>query len=283
MTETERSRAEGGLEGLLEALGLDELPLGVCYRDEPPEDGISPRPQAPVSREAEERGEVDWVAVQENFACVLGVVWRARKKGTAAFFDRERFGCLGGGFYLGFIRPYLHMHPFFISTGIPGILEGERYAPTPEAAESFFKAVDPLPAPRRYCVIEPVDRFSEEDPPEAVVFFARPEAMSGLFYLVFFLTGDIDGVRTPFGPGCSYLVTWPLRYLAEGRRCAVMGGLDPSCRKFLKTDEMTFTVPWSLYREMLDRWPGSFLTTKTWETMRRKIARSRKAWGEGPR
>ena len=58
-----------------------------------------------------------------------------------------------------------------------------------------------------------------------------------------------------------------------------MGGWDPSDRKFLKTDEITFTVPWEMFRRMVDLWSESFLTTKTWATVKKKINRSRRAWG----
>jgi len=272
----------GALARFLEALGLDEPPMGVGYADQAPADAISPAAQAPLSRQAEERGEIDWQAVQTNFSCVLGNVWRARKKRAAACFDRERFGCVGGAFYLGYLKPYLHMHPPFISTGIPGVFEGERYAPSPGTAQAFFDAMDPVPAPRRWCVIQPVERFAGGPPPDVAVFFTRPEALGGLFMLTAFVTESIDAVKTPFGPGCSGLVTWPLRYLSEGREWAVLGGFDPSCRKFLKTDELTFAVPWSLYCKMLDRWEDSFLARDAWKTVRRKIERSRKAWGEAP-
>ncbi len=266
---------------LLEVLGLDEPPMGVFYTDEEPKDGLSPKAQTPVSREAEEKGEVDWMAVQENFSCMLGKVWQARKKKTAAYFDKERFGCLGGAFYLGFMKPYLNMHPFFISTGIEGMFEGEHYAPTPDVAAAFFEAMDPLPAPKRYCVVKPLEQFGEHETPEVVVFFARPEVIGGLSFLVAFVTEDIDAVRTPFGPGCSGLVTWPLKYLSEGKQVAVLGGMDPSCRKFLRPDEVSFAVPYGMYEQMLERWEESFLTGETWKTVQKKIARSRKAWGEG--
>ncbi len=269
------------MNNLLEVLGLDEPPMGVFYTDVEPEGGVSPEAQTPVSREAEEKGEVDWVAVQENFSCVLGKVWQARKKKTAAYFDKERFGCLGGAFYLGFMKPFLHMHPPFISTGIEGLLEGERYAPSPEAATAFFEAMDPLPAEKRFCVIKPIDRFEEGERPEVVVFFARPEVIGGLSFLVYFVTEDIDAVRTPFGPGCSGLVTWPMNYLRQGKQVAVLGSMDPSCRKFVKPDELTFAVPYSMYLQMLERWEESFLKQETWKTVQKKIARSRKAWGEG--
>lgn len=268
------------MASLLEVLGLDEAPMGVFYADAEPKEGVSPKAQPPVSREAEERGEVDWLAVRENFSCVLGKVWQARKRKVAAYFDRERFGCLGGAFYLGFLKPYLNMHPFYISTGIEGMFEGEHYAPSPEAARAFFEAIDPIPAPKRFCVIKPIDSFREGETPEVVVFFARPEVIGGLAFLAAFVTEDIEAVRTPFGPGCSGLVTWPMKYLGEGRQVAVLGSLDPSCRKFVKPDELSFAVPYGLYEQMLERWEESFLKGETWKTVRKKIARSRKAWAE---
>jgi uncharacterized protein (DUF169 family) len=267
---------EGKLLKLIDVLGLDEEPMGVYYTDTEPTDGVSPKPQKPVSREAEEKGEIDWNAVLENFSCVIGNVWRARKKKTAAFFDRERFGCIGGAFYLGFLKPYLNIHPYFISTGLPNVVEGERYADSPEAAQAFFDAIDPLPAPARYCVIKPISQFSGEENPPVVVFFVRPEALSGLFSLVAFLKREIEAVRTPFGPGCSGLVTWPMKYLDEKKECAVIGSFDPSCRKFLRTDELTFAVPYSLYQEMLDRWEESFLITESWKVVKKKIEKSKK-------
>ena len=263
----------------MDALGLTDEPMGVHYTDTEPKACLSPHSQEPVTREREIAGEVDWGSVREHFDCVLGLVWRARKKNVAACFDRERFGCLGGAFYLGFMKPYLTMHPAFISTGIPGILEGERYAQSPEAAGAFFDAMNPAPAPKPLLVVKPVSHFVDETPP-VVVFFARPEVMSGLVFLTAFLTDDIESVRTPFGPGCSGLVTWPMKYLSRGERRGVLGGFDPSCRKFLKTDEMTFAVPYDLFREMIERWDESFLTTDTWKTVKKKIEKSRRTWKE---
>ncbi len=267
------------LPAFLDALGLTEGPMGMHYTDREPAGGLSPRPQAPLSREAEASGAVDWQSVQDNFSCVLGVVWRARKKQAAAYFSRERFGCPGAAFYLGFMRPYLAMHPPFISTGIPGLLEGERYAASHEAAVRFFDAIDPRPAPAAYCVIKPLSHFVDEEP-EVVIFFCRPESLSGLYALAAFLTGDIDAVRAPFGPGCSGLVTWPVRYAAEGRPAAVLGGFDPSCRLYLKTDELTFAVSTAFFLDMLDRWDSSFLSRPTWAKVKKRVARSARTWGE---
>jgi hypothetical protein len=68
--------------------------------------------------------------------------------------------------------------------------------------------------------------------------------------------------------------------LAKGETRAVLGGWDPSARKFFKTDELTFTVPYAMFGQMLERFEQSFLSTKTWAIVQKKIARSNRAWGD---
>ena len=75
-------------------------------------------------------------------------------------------------------------------------------------------------------------------------------------------------------------MTWPLKYLEQGRLKAVLGGWDPSDRKFLKPDEITFTVPWEMFARMVTRYRDSFLTRPTWGLVRKKIELSRKVWKE---
>ena len=94
--------------------------------------------------------------------------------------------------------------------------------------------------------------------------------MAGLCTLASFVTGDFEVVVSPFGAGCSYIATWPLRYLAQGKTKAVLGGWDPSDRKFLKTDEMTFSIPYQMYNLFLERWEDSFLLTDTWSGVKKK-------------
>ena len=107
------------VKDFLEALGLDEEPMGMYYTDVEPKEGITPKSELLPTIEMEARGEVDWGALFSNFSCVIGNIWRARKKQTAAYFDKERFGCLGGAFYLGFLKPQLNFITYYVSTGIP--------------------------------------------------------------------------------------------------------------------------------------------------------------------
>ncbi|MBW1787038.1 MAG: DUF169 domain-containing protein [Deltaproteobacteria bacterium] len=270
------------LSKFLEILGLDEEPMGLFYTDEGPIDGFSPKPMDLPTRAKEERNEIDWQAVFSNFSCVMGHIWRARKKKTAAYFSDEHFGCAGGAFWLGFNKPQTETIINYVSTGMPGWATGERYCESPDALRHIFEHIDPRSAPKKYCVIKPLSLFKDDQEPELVVFFSRPESLCGLHQLAAFVTNDPEVVVSPWSAGCGSLAAWPLHYLARGKNKAVVGGWDPSARKYFKTDELSFTVPFQMFTEMLNRHGESFLVTKDWATVQKKIARSKKAWGENP-
>lgn len=268
------------LPDFLEILGLDEAPMGIFYTDEKPTEGFSPKPMDLPTREKEMKNEVDWQEIFSQFSCVMGNIWRARKKQTAAYFSAEQFGCPGGAFWLGFNKPQIEMIIHYVSTGIPGRMEGELYCDSPDELRRIFNYVDPRPAPKKFCVVKPLGRFTDDEEPEFVVFFIRPESLCGLHQLATFVTNDPEVVASPWSPGCGSIAIWPLHYLSKGETKAVLGGWDPSARKFFKTDELSFTVPVKMFADMVDRFEASFMTTKTWAIVQKKIARSKKTWGE---
>ncbi|MCL4501794.1 MAG: DUF169 domain-containing protein [Deltaproteobacteria bacterium] len=268
------------IQAFCDILGLSEDPLGMYYTPTEPQEALSPQQAVLPTAEMEAAGEVDWEATFANFACVIGVLWRARKLGKSAYFDQARFGCLGGAFYLGFNKPQLERIVHYVSTGQPGVFEGESYLDSPETVRRFFELLDPRPAPEQFCVFRQLAKFTAEEKPELVIFFARAESIAGLNQLATFVTNDFEAVQSPFGAGCSNIVAWPLEYLRRSQLKAVLGGWDPSDRKFLKPDEITFTVPYEMFERMVRRWRDSFLTKEAWKTVRTKIALSRKAWKE---
>jgi len=169
-----------------------------------------------------------------------------------------------------------------VTTGFSGTpVHGERFLPSPEAMRKFLDKVNPRKAPAKYCIFKPLSLFNDSHEPEFVIFFARPEVLTGLFIQTTFTTGDVDCVASPFGAGCTNIIAWPLFYKEQRIEKAVLGGFDPSARKFMKTDELTFTVSWSLYKKMLMALPESmFNVGGEWAGVRKKISRSAKAWGE---
>ncbi len=268
------------LPNFLKTLGIDEEPMGLFYTDEKPGEGFSPKPMDLPTREKEMQNDIDWQAIFGQFSCAIGHIWRARKKKTAAYFSAKQFGCPGGAFWLGFNKPQAETIINYVSTGIPGWSEGELYCESPDALRRIFEYVDPRPAPGKYCVIQPLSLFKTGETPELVLFFLRPEALTGLHQLAAFVTNDPEVVASPWSAGCGSLAVWPLHYLAKKQNKAVLGGWDPSARKFYKTDELSFTVPFRMFTDMLVRYKESFLKNKVWSTVQKKIDRSKKAWGE---
>ena len=267
------------MQALCQALGYDEEPFGFHYTDTPPPDALMASPCVLPSRQDEVEHRVDWESINTHFSCVLKYVWRARVQGGSAAVSRERFGCLGGAFFLGFNKPQLEGIVHYVSTGIPGHMEGEHYVASPEACRKFFhEDVDPLPATATHAVFKPLSQFAEGETPLVVQFFARPEVLCGLHQLVMYITGDPHAVASPFGAGCTNLVSWPLRFLAQGIPKAVLGGWDPSARPWFKPDELTFSVPHAMFQTMLARWEHSFLTAHAWKAVVKKIEKSRRTW-----
>jgi len=268
------------LKRFLEVLGYDEEPMGIFYTDQKPAEGFTPAPIDLPTKEKEEKGEINWQAVFGDFSCVIGHIWRARKKNTVAFFDSSHFGCPGGAFFLGFMKPQTETIIHYVSTGAPGRMEGELYCDSPDVLRGIFDYIDPRACTGEFCVVKPLSQFKAGEVPELVAFFARPETLCGLHQLAAFVSHDPEVVASPWGAACANLITWPRKYLSEGKPRAVLGGWDPSARKFFKNDELSLTVPYGMFTQMVDRFEESFLTTKTWSIVRKKINRSRKTWGE---
>ena len=264
----------------LETLGVDEAPMGIFYSDVKPEGGFSPKPGPLPTREKEQSGQVDWQKVFSCFSCVIGNIWLARKKKSLAYFSAEQYGCPGAAFWGGFLKPQTDTIIKYVSTGIPGWTEGEFYCESPEALKAIFDTIDPRPAPAKYCVIKPLTAFSTDEKPEFVAFFVRPETLCGLHQLAAFVTSDPEVVASPWSSACGSLLAWPQKFMQQKKQRAVVGGWDPSARKYFKTDELSFTMPLDMYLKMLARFEESFLKTGTWATVQKKIMRSKRAWGE---
>ncbi len=258
------------MPNFLDVLGLDDEPMGILFSDKEPEEGFSPSKNDLPTREREMKNEIDWQGIFDGFTCATGLIQKARKKKTSAFFSKDQFGCPGGAFWMGFMKPQTEMIIHYASSGIPGRVEGEGYCESPDALRTMYNYVDPEPLPSRYIIFKPIGQFREGEAADSVVFFARPDSLSGLHQLATFVTNDPEVVASPCAAACGSLVAWPRHYAAKGQTRAVIGGWDPSARKFLKPDELSFTVPFSMFKDMLDRFDASFLTKKDWSTIRKR-------------
>ncbi len=234
-----------------ETLGLKESPLGIYYTNDKPE-GMTPK--------------------EGISGCMIGLLQNARKKGKTVFFDRNHFGCPGGGYYMGFLEKARPNIEYFLSCGIPGEMEGERYIKTPELARKYFAITKPRLAPANYCVFKPIENFQQGNvKPEVVAFFAPPDVLSGLFTLTNYALETTDAVYTPFGSGCSLILTYPLKEAEKEAPRAVIGMFDVSARPMVERDVLTISMPYSVFSKLLENISDSFLQTESWKKVLRRV------------
>lgn len=206
--------------------------------------------------------------------CFIGDLAKVRK-GQSLGFDVDSIGCGGGKKYTGFLTDApMPNFEYFLSCGIPGKLEGERYKKSPELVTEVMKHFPRFEAPAKYIVCKRWDALTESDDPAVVIFFARPDVLSGLFTLANFDEVEPNGVIAPFGAGCSTIVMHPYLEKDSPRPRAVLGMFDVSARPFVPSDVMTFAVPLNKFIRMVENMEESFLITPSWSKVQKRIASS---------
>jgi len=241
-------------EKFYERLGLKEHPLGVFYSNKEPAKGIRP--------------------TGEGHACMFGLLKRARHHGETVYFDENHTGCQGGAYYMGFREMSRPKIEYFLSCGIPGEMEGERYIKTPEIARQYFASSKPRKAPAKFGIFKPLNNLAPNEEPEVIIFFAHPDVLSGLFTLTNYAAERADAVRIPFSSGCGSIVSHPLKEAEKENPQAILGMFDVSARPFVEPNVLTLAMPTKLFLLLLDNQDESFLITKSWEIVRKRIGRA---------
>jgi uncharacterized protein (DUF169 family) len=228
-----------------------ELPLALYYTDR--------------------EGRAEKVSPPPGHQCVIAVLARVRR-GESLCFDVASVGCAGGKRYFGFTQELRPEFPYFLSSGIPGKLEGERYKKTPEMVREIMKTMPSFTAPARFLVFKRWDRLEEGDEPDIVVFFSPPDVLAGLFTLANY--DELEpSVFAPFSAGCGSIVQYPFIEGASAHPRAVLGMFDVSARPCVPPGILTFAVPMNKFIRMIENMPESFLITPSWEKVRRRISK----------
>ena len=228
-----------------------ELPIVFYYADDPSAGDVVPPPG--------------------GHRCIFAELSRVRN-GQSLCFNAESIGCFGGQRYAGFSDAAMPNFEDFLSCGIPGKLEGERYKKTPELVTQWMQEVPQLQAPARFIVFKRWDRLEESDEPGVIIFFARPDVLSGLFTLANFDIADPNGVFAPFGAGCASTLKYPYLEIESDSPRAVLGFFDVSARPFVAGDTLTFSVPMKRFQQMIANMEESFLVTGSWRKLQKRIA-----------
>lgn len=203
--------------------------------------------------------------------CLIGNLNRVRE-GLTFVYDATTPGCAGGKRYTGFTQKLRPRFEYFLSCGIPGEMEGERYKQSPELVQRHLAHHPPFEAPGKYLVFKRWDKVAPDEQPLAVVFFATPDVLSGLFTLANYDVADPYGVITPMGSGCASIINYPYEEAqSEHPRC-VLGMFDVSARPGVPGDRLTFAVPMKRFEQMVLNMDESFLVTDSWKMVRNRLA-----------
>jgi len=205
--------------------------------------------------------------------CVIAALSLVRK-GRALCFDAESIGCSGGQKYLGFRETEEPDVEYFLSCGIPGKVEGERYKKTPEIAAEAVKLEPSFKAPARFIVFKRWDSLNESDEPDVVIFFACPDVLSGLFTLANFEETEPNVVFTPWGSGCESIVMYPFLEKDSVRPRAVIGLFGVSARRYIPENTLSFSVSMLKFERMVRNMEESFLTTNSWKAVQKRMQRA---------
>lgn len=219
----------------------------------------------------DEENHADMVKPGSEARCIMGPISRVRQ-GKSLSFSAESIGCFGGKRYLGFSQELAPDFEYFLSCGIPGKMEGERYIKSPQLVKEILTRWPKFTAPARFVVFKRWDMLDESDDPQVVIFFAKPDVLSGLYTLANFDTADPYAVIAPMGSGCSSIIQNPFLEKDSPEPRAVIGMFDLSARPFFAPDELAFSVHFKKFESMVRDMDESFLITDTWKTIQKRIS-----------
>lgn len=264
------------------AIGLKSHPVALIFCDEAPVDALQFKPG--------------------RWGCTMALIGGVAAKGKTAVFDRESYGCWGGGIGLGFGNCYetfpggIDGFCAFLSNGneqtekgraigeamqnsaggarmAGDFIHGERYLKDPAAAERFLSTLPIQDVPAKYVCAKPLsDADPAKDDIKSVTFFAEPDALSALVVLANHLHPERENVGFPYAAGCQVIGILSYRELLREHPRALVGLSDLSARKTIRPllgeHVLSFTAPWPLFLQMEESVDGSFLGRETWAALR---------------
>ncbi len=265
---------------IAEAIRLKYNPVAVIWTDKKPENAL----------QFKKGGQ----------GCVMSMLASAAK-GRTTVFDRETFGCPGGGVGLGFGNEYLNFPGGidcfygFLSTGnesfekgksvaekmgnfarkefMDDFRHGEGYIKSPELVKKFVGLLPIVDIPAKYTVFKPLKEADlDAEEPVVVSFLVNPDQLSALIVLANYGRESNDNVIVPFAAGCHAIGIFPYRECNSENPKGVIGLVDISARNNMRQmgkDLMSFTVPFRMFNEMEGNVEGSFLQRESWKDLNR--------------
>lgn len=189
---------------------------------------------------------------------------QAARDGQPVSLSADVIGCGGGKLYTGFSD---------IPERVPGFVSlKEKYKKTPEMVVDYVNGLGMNRAEKPYLNFIRIDKAESFEGIEGIFFYATPDMLSGLCGWAFFDINEPDAVVSRFGSGCSTVVSMTVVENArQGHRCFI-GLLDPSVRPWVGKDELSFTIPFSRFTQMMETMKDCFLfDSHAWQKMKARL------------
>ncbi|MCF8218024.1 MAG: DUF169 domain-containing protein [Bacteroidales bacterium] len=217
--------------------------------------------------------EVPPAKTPSGHRCIFADINKVRK-GESLAFHKDNIGCWGGQKYAGYRSGITSTFPYFLSCGIEGELEGERYKKDPELVKEMMDGFPEVKAGDKSLVFKRWDKLTENDRPEVVICYAKPDAISGLFMLANYDRPGNNNVISTMGSGCSQTILYPYLEKEKEEQKAFLGMFDPSARPFIQENLLSFATPYDRFVQMVKNMDESFLITKTWDTISNRMKKN---------
>ena len=234
---------------IAELIKLKNQPVAVFKTDAPPEGALMFQPG--------------------KWGCVVAMLAAAAKGKTAAFTE-ETTTCPGGRAGMGFADFKFGVMEHFLSTGGVGPKPGEFYKKSPELAKAYMTTLPPVE--KKSCVVlKPLSEVGEDETPASVIFLVNADQLSGLATLANYDLPVQDGVQLRFAAGCVQSIRYAVSGSENGNDTCWIGLTDPSARKCVDKNRLSFSIPYKRFQQMEENAEGGFLTKETWETIAKRI------------
>ncbi|MBP5509234.1 MAG: DUF169 domain-containing protein, partial [Prevotella sp.] len=189
---------------------------------------------------------------------------QAAREGTPVSLSVDVIGCGGGKLYTGFSD---------MPERVPGFVSlKEKYKKTPEMVVDYIQGLGMKRTEKPFLNFVRIDKVASFEGTEGVLFYATPDMLSGLCGWAFYDSNKPDAVVSLFGSGCSTVVSMTVvENERQGHRC-FLGLFDPSVRPWVGKNELSFTIPFSRFVQMMDSMRDSFLFgTHAWEKIKGRL------------
>jgi len=189
---------------------------------------------------------------ENTWTCMFALMKRVQA-GRPACFSAARPGCVGAASYLGFNTVPVVPAALYLS-------HKEHLKKDASLAAAFYEGVEPVPAAKEYLIFQRLDMAPDSVAAEVVNLWLNAAGLSSLHTLANYDRATNDNVIMPFGSGCQSIWTMPHKEKHQASPMAVAGSLDPTVRRFLPPDAVSFSAPANRFLEMCANIPGSFLS-----------------------